>query len=124
MSCSKLAKLYSDKPLNMSIPKLQLSYISSTHRSSQRVNDLPDDVIIFVLQHFSLQPCIAHFRCVCSRWNTIVLSISDRKGSLKIFSNEFHWKTYGYAVKTFNNPESGELALKPWGSDDALEMTC
>ena len=46
----------------------------------------------------------------------------DRKGSLKIFSSESNWKTYCYKIKTFNNPESDEPALKPLGSDDDLEM--
>src|SRR5699024_7085293 len=76
---------------------------STSNTSSQRFNDLPDDVIISVFKHFPLKHCITQFRSICSRWNAVVLLMCDLKGSLKIIDYQITG-VYGHEMEPFNGP--------------------
>lgn len=86
-----------------------------------QLNDLPNDCIRSIFDHFSLQELIQH-RAVCPHWRVIIEKICAQKSSLKIFESFSVIYNYCNCLLQYTLHEHEDFVLKriTQGDDDLL----
>ena len=116
--------------LQTSIPQLNKQFCDNQAQTDipTNINDMPDDCLILIMKHFSLQTQIS-FRAICHHWKNVVELMCNQKRSLKLFGSLSELKDYVYLYLDdkvhfdFGNTDPFQLdhlKLKPIGYDDDL----
>ena len=86
------------------------------------INNLPEDCLILILRHFSLQELIC-IRAVCSNWKYIIETVfCYPKRCLKLFESRLQIRTYHSNLIQFNLQDDEQLRFRAigFGHDDDL----